>query len=109
MFTKELEESINSMCIKAFESERDVVERIFEEWELDFISKETVIEYIKYRINKWLEMIWMNKLFEVKEELLSSIDWFEIELLTTTHTDFFQKKTRNYSRKTVSYNEEDLF
>jgi len=49
-FDAAFEKEVITLCEEAFESEKEVVEWIFEKGELDFIPKVVVIEFIKQRI-----------------------------------------------------------
>jgi len=41
--------------------------------------------------------------------LLETTEWFDDEILTTKHTDFFNKRSINYSKKSKSITSNDLF
>ena len=68
-----------------------------------------VKEFIKNRINSSLEQIGFKGVFEVDESLLESTMWFEEELLGNNMTDFFHSRPVEYSKKSQSFNEDDLF
>jgi len=94
---------------KAYDAEVKVIDWIFEEGELEFIQKETLYEFIKYRFNESIQMIGGEKIFEVDETKLADIEWFMEEIYAQTHTDFFYKKPTTYSKKTKSITSNDLF
>ncbi|USN95123.1 MAG: ribonucleotide-diphosphate reductase subunit beta [Candidatus Nomurabacteria bacterium] len=108
-FDKEFEDAVIDMCNDAFESEKQVVEWIFEKGELDFLPKAVVIEFIKDRFNKSLDSIGIKKIFETDENLLKDSDWFYDEVIATKHGDFFNKKSINYNKKSKSITSDDLF
>lgn len=108
-FDAEFEEAVIKLCKEAFESEQQVVEWIFEKGELEFISKDVVLEFIKQRFNNSLQSIGIKKLFDTDEKLLKESDWFYDEVIATKHGDFFNKRSINYSKKTKSITSEDLF
>lgn len=108
-FDSAFEEEIVRICKEAFESEKQVVEWIFEKGELEFMSKAVVLEFIKERFNKSLHSIGMKKPFETDEKLLKESEWFYDEVIATKHGDFFNKKSINYSKKTKSITSDDLF
>ena len=97
------------LCHEAFESEKEVVEWIFEQGELEFLPKAVVIEFIKQRFNNSLQSIGIEKLFETDPALLAQSDWFYDEVIATKHGDFFNKKSINYSKKSKSITSDDLF
>jgi len=108
-FDKEFYEKIERACKKAFEAEVKIIDWIFEQGELSFLTKETVIEFIKDRFNQSLELIGCEKIFEVNHEILKQVEWFDVENSSDTHVDFFNKTSTNYNKKAISITEEDLF
>jgi ribonucleoside-diphosphate reductase beta chain len=108
-FDDEFYRKIERASRKAYDAEIKVIDWIFEEGELDFIQKETLYEFIKYRFNESVQMIGGHKIFEVDEAKLADIEWFMEEIYAQTHTDFFYKKPTTYSKKTKSITSNDLF
>ena len=88
---------INRACKKAFKAELDIIEWIFKDGELDFISKNTVVEFIKDRFNKAMEAISAQPLFEVDKEEVNKTLWFEEERVTDVRVDFFDVQSPNYT------------
>ncbi len=108
-FTAEYHETIQEMCKQAFEAERELVDWIFEEGELEFLPKSVVNEFLKNRFNKSLESIGIDSVFEINETLLNETEWFDDEIIGTKHGDFFVKRSINYSKRTQSITSDDLF
>tara|TARA_B100001287_G_scaffold101482_1_gene85313 strand:+ start:598 stop:1872 length:1275 start_codon:yes stop_codon:yes gene_type:complete len=108
-FTKEYHKNIQEMSRQAFEAEKDVVDWIFENGELDFLPKDVVNEFLKNRFNNSLESIGIEKIFEIDESLVSETEWFDDEIIGTKHGDFFVKRSINYSKRTQSITSDDLF
>ncbi|MEI6400248.1 MAG: ribonucleotide-diphosphate reductase subunit beta [bacterium] len=108
-FDEEFEEEVIKLCEEAFESEKEVVEWIFESGELEFMSKAVVIEFIKQRFNNSLQSIGIKKIFETDDRLLKESEWFYDEVIATKHGDFFNKKSINYNKKNKSITSDDLF
>lgn len=108
-FDSEFEAEVIKLCEEALESEKQVVEWIFEKGEPDFISKDVVIEFLKQRFNNSLSSIGIKKIFTTDEKLLAESDWFYDEVIATKHGDFFNKKSINYSKKSKSITSDDLF
>ena len=93
----------------AFEAESEIVDWIFEKGNLDFLTKEQTMEFIKHRFNISLNAIGIDGIFDVDQKLLGTTEWFDDEILTTKHTDFFHKRSINYSKKSKSITLNDLF
>jgi ribonucleoside-diphosphate reductase beta chain len=108
-FDKDFEDEVIAMCHEAYESEKDVVDWIFEKGEVEFIPKAVVLEFIKQRFNKSLESVGIHKIFETDQKLLDQSDWFDDEVIGTKHGDFFNKKSINYNKKSKSITSDDLF
>jgi ribonucleoside-diphosphate reductase beta chain len=108
-FDEEYANEVLKMCQDALEAEIGVIDWIYEGGDLDFLPKELVIEFVKNRFNKSLVAVGFPKAFDVDEKLIDETEWFDIEVLTTKHTDFFHKRSTNYSKKSASVTGADLF
>jgi len=108
-FDQIFEEEVIGLCEEAFQSEKEVIEWIFEKGDLEFITKQVVIEFIKQRFNNSLQSIGIRKIFDTDPELLKESDWFYDEVIATKHGDFFNKKSINYNKKGKSITSDDLF
>jgi ribonucleoside-diphosphate reductase beta chain len=97
------------LCKEAFDAEKDVVDWIFENGELDFLPKKVVNEFLKNRFNNSLESIGIEKVFEIDQNLVSETEWFDDEIIGTKHGDFFVKRSINYSKRSQSITNDDLF
>lgn len=108
-FDEEMSSKVYEACKTTFESEMNVIDWIYEAGDLDFMPKETVKEFIKNRMNNSLTNIGFKPIFEADENLVEETDWFEDELITSKHVDFFVKRSVNYTKRTRSITGEDLF
>jgi ribonucleoside-diphosphate reductase beta chain len=108
-FDDEHNNEVKKACIKAYESEMEIVDWIFEEGEIDFLPKDVISEFIKNRFNNSLDSIGLEKIFETNDELLAQTDWFDDEIMSTKHWDFFVKRSVNYNKRSKSITSDDLF
>ena len=108
-FDDEFIEVIKNACKKSYEAEKTIIDWIFEDWELDFLPKKTVYEFVKNRLNNSLDSIWIERIFEVDEKELQKTDWFDDEIMSTKHGDFFVKRSINYNKRAKSVTSNDLF
>jgi ribonucleoside-diphosphate reductase beta chain len=108
-FDADTTKEINRLARDAYKAESAIVDWIYGESDLDFLPKEIVKEFLKYRFNQSLTSIGMKEIFEVNREKVKTTDWFIEESLTTTNVDFFVKRATTYSKKTKSFSEDDLF
>ena len=108
-FDDDMAKDIYDLVNEAYESEREVLDWIFEEGELDFMPRYTVEEFIKNRLNNSLEAIGLERIFEVDEKEVEKTDWFDDEVVATKHVDFFEKRSVNYTKRSRSITADDLF
>lgn len=108
-FDDDFKAQILQACHRAFESEQKVVDWILEKGELDFLPKAVIIEFIKNRLNNSLASIGLERIFTVDDKLLEQTEWFDEEVVTTKHGDFFVKRSINYNKRSQSITGDDLF
>lgn len=108
-FNEDFYAKLYRACKKAYKSECNIVDWIFEAGELSFLTKDMVKEFVKQRFNDSLQMIGGEKVFEVDAEKLLPLQWFEQELHAEVNVDFFHKKPVTYSKKSKAIRAEDLF
>jgi len=100
---------ITRACNKAYESESKIIDWIFEDGDLDFITASELKEFIKSRFNESLDMIGCKQIFDVDEDVMKKFTWFNEEIYSMMNTDFFYKKSTSYSKMTQSVTAGDLF
>jgi ribonucleoside-diphosphate reductase beta chain len=108
-FDEEFEELIYSACKKAYKAECKILDWIFEQGELEFLSKETIQHFIMNRFNNSLNKIGMKPIFEVDKDEVQKTLWFELETIASKESDFFYKRIVDYSKKQKAITEDDLF
>lgn len=108
-WNEELLLELTAFTYKAFEAEKGIIEWIFEKGDLDFITKETCVEFIKQRFNDSLNSIGMDLKFKVNDDILTKTEWFTDEVDMTKRPDFFNKRSINYNKKSKAITEDELF
>src|SRR5699024_10023215 len=108
-FDEDMEQAVIEACKQAYESEVEVIDWIYEQGDLNFMPKATVKEFVKNRLNNSLESIGYPPQFNVDENIVEQTDFFEDELLSTKHVDFFVKRSVNYTKRSRSIGADDLF
>ena len=73
------------------------------------MNPEVLKEFVKNRINDSLIEIGYRKAFEIDEFLIKQTLWFDEEVLGNTSTDFFARRPVEYSKKSQSFDTDDLF
>lgn len=108
-FTKEFYDKINKACKKAYEAECKIVDWIFDNNDLDFITREEVKEFIKLRVNDSLDMVGGQPMFTIDWEKLKRCEFFITEIYAFVRNDFFNSKSANYTKRNKSVSANDLF
>lgn len=109
IFDDEFIQKIIDETEEAVKAESNLIEWMIGDFENDFLSKEILIGYVKYRLNTSLKLIGINHSFEIPETIQNKIIWMEEEILANSITDFFYKKPIDYAKKNKSFNSDDLF
>lgn len=109
IFTPEFYEKINKACKKAYEAECKIVDWIFDNNDLDFITRDEVKEFIKLRINDSLDMIGGKPLYTIDWTKLERCKFFITEIYAFVRNDFFNSKSANYTKRNKSVTAKDLF
>ena len=108
-FDQDFEHLIDAACKKAYLAEVKILDWIFEKGELDFLSKETIKNFIQNRFNNSLQRIGMKPVFDVDLGEIEKTLWFDVEITSTKEGDFFYKKKIDYNKKSKSITADDLF
>jgi ribonucleoside-diphosphate reductase beta chain len=109
LFDKELEERILHEAQEAYKSEAKIIDWMINGIKEENLSAPILKEFIKERINESLKGIGFSQAFETDKELISSTMWFSEELWGNSMTDFFSSRPVEYSKKSQSFSEDDLF
>lgn len=89
--------------------EEEILDWIFEDGEIDTISKENLLNFMKFRVDESLEDIGMNKLYNITPEVYQPMAWFEEEIFANSLDDFFAKRPTEYTKHDKSISANDLF
>lgn len=100
---------INNLCKEAYVAEERIIDWIYEKGDLDFMPKDLVKEFVKNRFNNSLVSLGYEKLFEIDQKKIEKTEWFDDEIMTTKHGDFFVKRSVNYNKRVASITGDDLF
>ena len=109
IFDEELEAKISDEAKEAVKYECQIAEWIINGYDHDKLNASLLKEFIKNRMNESLVSIGYDKIFDTDSELLSKTIWFDEQVLGNNMTDFFHSRPVEYSKKSQSFAEEDLF
>lgn len=89
--------------------EQRILDWIFERGELPHLPKAMLLNFMKQRINSSLQQIGLTPIFDIDQDLLRQMNWFEEEVFANTMDDFFAKRPVEYSKHNQSFTADDLF
>lgn len=107
-FDDEMERKIRRNVVKAVEAERKVIDWIFEKGETEYIKKEYVVEYLKFRANDSLSLIGYDPEYELNKDLLKHSKYLEVMGKSQVEIDFFDDRATDYN-KNIDFERDDLF
>lgn len=107
-FDDDMEAKIRRSIRKAYTSEVKVLDWIFENGELNCISKDEVLTFLKMRLNDSLSQMGYSAEFELDPKLLEKSEFFTAEIASTIDIDFFVGKSSDYNVG-KAFNDDDLW
>lgn len=105
----DFEARLTQACYEFYGAEAHLVDWILEGGELAFLDKGTMLNYLRHRCNEALRAVQLRPPFDTDAALLERVQWFDEELLSGKHVDFFHKRPVTYSKKQRSITADDLF
>lgn len=108
-----LDENIKSKMAQDVEKyihyESQLLDWIYEKGELDFFTKNDMLNFMKYRVDDSLQKIGIPKLFNISQDQYKPMQWFDEEVFANELDDFFAKRPTAYTKHDKSIHAEDLF
>ena len=89
--------------------EAEILDWIFEGGEIDNISKNDLLNFMKFRADESMEKIGLEKVFFVSDYNYQPMSWFEEEIFANSLDDFFAKRPVEYTKHDKSITAADLF
>ena len=102
-------EAIYDLVDESIEMESNILDWIFEQGELDNISKKNLLDFMKYRVDDSLKKIGMKTRYNITPEDYKPMIWFEEEVFANSMDDFFAKRPVDYTKHDKSITANDLF
>lgn len=97
-FDPTMEDKIRRNIRKAFKAEVEVIDWIFANGELTFMTKDVVIEYLKQRFNHSLAQMGYEPEYNIDEELIKRTEFFDMSVKCSIAFDFFNEKSSDYAQ-----------
>jgi ribonucleoside-diphosphate reductase beta chain len=108
-FDENTKKEISDLIESSIAVESEILDWIFADGEIETISKENLINFMKFRADESLAEIGMSKIFNVSAEQYKPMRWFEEEVFANSLDDFFAKRPVEYTKHDKSITAEDLF
>lgn len=89
---------IYDIARKILDHESRIIEMIFEEGDIDGVTKEQMITFVKSRIDLCFQQLGMEPLFNIKEEDNDIATWFYVGINGFSFNDFFSGIGNSYNR-----------
>lgn len=102
-------EEIYTMVKQSIEVEGKILDWIFEQGELEHISRQNLLNFMKYRVDDSLRQISLKPQFNVSDDDFAPMRWFEEEVFAASLDDFFAKRPVDYTKHDKSITATDLF
>lgn len=109
IWTNELKSEIYEGFQLALTNEFAFIDKVFEQGDLDTITKAQVKNFMYDRANRKLKELMLDPIYNVNEELLKEMDWFYILVSGEQQTDFFFNRETGYAKPNADWETEDLF
>tara|TARA_R110002126_G_scaffold47605_5_gene133372 strand:+ start:6611 stop:7627 length:1017 start_codon:yes stop_codon:yes gene_type:complete len=109
MWTQEFRSDIYSAARTTFDLEVDMINQIFEGGDLPNLKKADLINYMKNRVNISLKTLNLKPIFDVDEEQLKELNWFDTQFTTLSQPDFFAKRPTDYTKGLVLFDADTVF
>lgn len=103
-------ESLLVQQVKGYmQEEEHMMNWIYSQGELDFFTKEDLLNFMKYRIDESMVKLGFSKIYNITSEQYAPMKWFEEEVFANSLDDFFAKRPVDYTKHDKSITANDLF
>lgn len=107
-FDDELNEIVSKACIKSIKYEQAILDWIWENGELEGLTKSNIMSFMKYQVNDSLTQMGFDKCFDEIGDL-EPTEFFMAEVFGDANDDFFAVRPVDYTLGDTSITEDDLF
>lgn len=90
-----------------YQLEEKFIDNLFKNNNIRTLTSLELKEFIKHRINSKLIEIGYSKIFEINNDLLKNMEWFDALSSGREFSDFFANRVSEYTQ--INYNSNDLF
>lgn len=104
--TDKLEEDIREAATAAINLEFGFIDKVFEQGDLENLSKEDLKNFIRHRVNTKMGDLGLAPLIpseDIDKGALKTMKWFDAVIAGKQQTDFFANRVTNYSKGTMDW------
>ena len=91
------------------EYEVELLDWIYEEGELEFFTKQNLLDFMKYRVDNSLAQIGYSKIYNISDEAYKPMLWFDENVFANELDDFFAKRPTAYTKHDKAFDANSLF
>ena len=89
--------------------EEELLDWIYEPGELEFFSKQDMLNFMKYRVDKALTQMSYGQVYNISTEQYMPMEWFDEYVFANDLDDFFAKRPTAYTKHDKPITANDLF
>ena len=108
-FDEKTQAELREIVADSIKVEAEILDWIFADGEIENVSKNDLLNFMKFRVDDSLSKIGLEKIFFVSEYNYQAMVWFEEEVFANSLDDFFAKRPVEYTKHDKSITADDLF
>lgn len=108
-FDRSTKDEIREIVEHSMAVEAEILDWIFQDGEINNLSKKDLLSFMKFRVDDSLDKIGMEKLYNSSTTGTQPLLWFEEEIFANSLDDFFAKRPVDYTKHDKSITANDLF
>lgn len=109
ILTDDFKNSIYEAAKLSVQLETDFIWKAFEMGDIKGLSKEQLINFIKFRTNTKLSDLDLDPIFPVDDNLVKEMEWFTNLSAGVEFQDFFAGRVTEYAKGQQNWNEDHVF
>lgn len=107
--TDEIKAKMREDVKNYMEFESELLDWIYEKGELEFFSKQDMLNFMKHRVDISLAKMGVEKIYNITEDEYNVMKWFDEDVFANELDDFFAKRPTAYTKHDKSITAGDLF
>lgn len=108
-FDDETVEYVRKTVENSMEIEAKILDWIFSEGEIEVVTKENLLNFMKFRVDDSMKKIGLKPIYNTTQEQYKPMAWFEEEVFANSLDDFFAKRPVDYTKHDKPITANDLF